>query len=71
MNRTHRIHRIAVFEGLESRQLMTVTGLRSIDGTANNLADTLWGSAGVDLLRRVPAAYADGVSSPAGLSLLP
>ncbi len=41
---------------------------RSIDGTGNNLANPTWGSAGVDLLRLAPAAYADGVSAPAGAS---
>src|SRR6185436_19500133 len=38
----------------------------SIDGTGNNLANPTWGSAGVDLLRLAPAAYADGLSAPAG-----
>src|ERR1041384_5328635 len=60
---TNRIH---CFEGLELRQLMTATGFRSIDGTDNNLAHSDWGRAFIDLLREAPAAYADGVSSPAG-----
>ena len=38
----------------------------SIDGTGNNLPTPTWGSAGTDLLRIAPAAYADGVSTPAG-----
>src|SRR6185369_16688235 len=38
----------------------------SIDGTGNNLAHPTWGSAGVDLLRTAPAAYGDGLSTPAG-----
>jgi hypothetical protein len=38
----------------------------SIDGTGNNLTNPTWGSTGVDLLRTAPAAYTDGVSSPAG-----
>ncbi|MDB5350209.1 MAG: hypothetical protein JWN86_1456 [Planctomycetota bacterium] len=42
-------------------------GIRSIDGTGNNQANPTWGSAGVDLLRIAPAAYADGISSPAGV----
>jgi peroxidase len=42
------------------------TDVRSIDGTGNNVTNTTWGSAGVDLLRTAPAAYSDGVSSPAG-----
>src|SRR5262245_57535714 len=38
----------------------------SIDGTGHNPSHTDWGSTGIDLLRRAAAAYADGVSSPAG-----
>ena len=38
----------------------------SIDGTGNNLQNTSWGSAGVDLLRIAQAAYGDGISTPAG-----
>ena len=66
-------------QALEDRRLLsgsvstttTSTGagafdVRSIDGTGNNLAHPDWGSAGVDLLRIAPAAYADGVSTPAG-----
>ena len=48
---------------LEDRCLLSV---ESIDGTGNNLANPDWGSAGTDLLRIAPAAYADGVSAPAG-----
>jgi peroxidase len=50
---------------LEDRALMDA-GFRSIDGTGNNLSNTTWGSTGVDLIRRAAAAYADGVSAPAG-----
>ncbi len=39
---------------------------RTYDGTGNNLDHPEWGSAGVQLLRRVPAAYADGVGEPSG-----
>src|SRR5262245_5822197 len=39
---------------------------RSIDGTGNNLSHLAWGSAGSDLLRLAPAAYANGISTPAG-----
>jgi hypothetical protein len=39
---------------------------RSIDGTGNNRASPEWGSAGTDLLRVAPAAYADGASTLAG-----
>src|SRR4051812_8444932 len=40
--------------------------VRSIDGSGNNTQHAAWGSAGVDLLRAAPAAYGDGVSTPAG-----
>jgi len=36
------------------------------DGSSNNLANSLWGSAGINLLRVSPAAYADKLSSLAG-----
>ena len=50
---------------LEDRALMDA-GFRAIDGTGNNLTHSAWGSAGVDLIRKAPAAYADGYSTPAG-----
>jgi peroxidase len=50
---------------LEDRALMDV-GFRAIDGTGNNVNHPAWGSAGADLLRKAPAAYADGFSTPAG-----
>jgi hypothetical protein len=53
------------FEELETRLLMSAD-VASIDGTGNNLTHPLWGSAGSDLLRMAPAAYADGISAPAG-----
>ncbi|MCE9625837.1 MAG: peroxidase family protein [Deltaproteobacteria bacterium] len=37
---------------------------RNIDGTGNNLAHPLWGSAGVRLERLAPAEYGDGISEP-------
>ncbi|MFM8290796.1 MAG: peroxidase family protein, partial [Planctomycetia bacterium] len=40
--------------------------VRSYDGTGNNLANPEWGSTNEQLLRRSPAAYADGVSAPSG-----
>src|SRR5438094_4177745 len=39
---------------------------RSVNGTNNNLTHPEWGGAGTDLIRIAPAAYADGVSAPAG-----
>ena len=41
------------------------SAIESVDGTGNNLANTLWGSAGVDLMRLAKAAYGDGISTPA------
>ncbi|MFZ4766836.1 MAG: peroxidase family protein, partial [Roseimicrobium sp.] len=40
--------------------------VRSINGADNNTTNPLWGSADQPFLRMVPAAYADGVSAPAG-----
>ncbi|MEM7756366.1 MAG: peroxidase family protein [Planctomycetota bacterium] len=40
--------------------------VRTIDGTANNAANPLWGAAGVPMIRTAAVGYADGVSSPAG-----
>lgn len=39
---------------------------RSYDGSGNNLTNSSWGAAGTTLLRKVPAAYGDLVSTPAG-----
>src|SRR5689334_5973501 len=55
-------------EALEGRTLLSA-GFYSLDGTGNNLANPDWGSAGTDLLRIAAAAYADGVSAPAGAGL--
>jgi heme peroxidase/glucodextranase-like protein len=38
----------------------------SLDGTGNNLTHPVWGTAGFDLMRFAPAAYADSIASPAG-----
>jgi len=40
--------------------------LYSVTGFGNNLANPSWGGVGVNLLRFVPSAYADGHSSAAG-----
>jgi peroxidase len=39
---------------------------RTIDGTDNNLNNSSWGSAGIQLLRMVWEDYSDGISEPAG-----
>ena len=39
---------------------------RTISGAGNNLTHPEWGSAGQQLLRLTPAAYADGAAAPAG-----
>ena len=41
-------------------------GVRSIDGTGNNLEHAEWGSANAALTRRIAADYEDGVGSPSG-----
>ncbi|HEX8204004.1 MAG TPA: peroxidase family protein, partial [Isosphaeraceae bacterium] len=53
-------------QGMDTPRVPQQPGVRSIDGSGNNLANPAWGRAGTDLLRRAPAAYADGVSAPAG-----
>lgn len=65
--------RLATPERLEPRSLMAVAALppaplpvQSLDGTGNNLAHPDWGSTVENLLRKSAAAYADGVSAPAG-----
>jgi peroxidase len=58
-------------ERLEPRSMMSVNPVspppaEPIDGVGNNVAHPTWGSVGQDLLRLSPAAYGDGISSPAG-----
>src|SRR5438105_252788 len=50
-------------EALEGRTLLSA-GFYSSDGTGNNVADPSMGSAGTDLIRLSPAAYADGINKP-------
>jgi hypothetical protein len=52
-------------EPLESRTLMAAN-FASVDGSGHNLLHPDWGKAGTDFLRKSPAAYADGISKPAG-----
>jgi hypothetical protein len=54
-------------EQLEERNLLSVTGtgFRPIDEVGNNIvSNPMWGTAGSDLLRNSPVAYADGISAP-------
>ncbi len=62
--RTARSSTELALEVLEPRCLLTTSGYSPIDGIGNNLSNTLLGSAGTDLKRMVPAAYADGISAP-------
>ncbi|HEX5050137.1 MAG TPA: peroxidase family protein [Planctomycetota bacterium] len=39
---------------------------RTIDGSSNNINHPTWGMANIELMRRAPVAYADGVSAPGG-----
>ncbi|MBI3466775.1 MAG: hypothetical protein HY000_27500, partial [Planctomycetes bacterium] len=65
MGRLHGAGIGKAIEVLEERCLLSVE-FRTIDGTGNNLDHPDWVSTGIQLLRRGPAAYGDGVSSPAG-----
>jgi peroxidase len=51
-------------EALEVRCVPSATGYRPIDEIGNNTADPTQGTAGTDLLRLSPVAYADGKGSP-------
>ncbi len=68
------LHQAGVFSSmdfLEARRLMSGGGtadIRSFNGTGNNLAHTTWASAGQDLVRITPSAYADGKSAVSGAS---
>ena len=52
-------------ETLEVRRVLSAE-YQALDGTGNNAAHADWGSTGEDFLRRIPIAYADGISTPAG-----
>jgi hypothetical protein len=54
-------------EVLEVRALLSAAAapsVESINGSGNNLANPNWGSAGTDLTRVSPVAYANGINSP-------
>ncbi len=60
------VKRKLALDALEPRLLMA-GNYRSFDGSGNNRLHLEWGTAGEQLLRTVPAEYADGVSAPAGV----
>src|SRR5262249_1428822 len=51
-------------ETLEERCVMDATGFRPVTEVGNNVANPTLGTAGTDLLRLSPVAYANGVNSP-------
>ena len=59
--------RLAMLEQLERREVFA-SDFRSFDGTGNNLLHTDWGSTNENFVRVAPAAYGDGISTPAGAS---
>ena len=48
------------------RHPVVVQRFRTIDGSQNNLGHESWGKAFVNLRRRSPSDYADGISAPSG-----
>ena len=52
-----------ILEALEDRCVPS-SGYRPIDELGNNISNPTWGTAGTDLLRLSPVAYADGISAP-------
>jgi peroxidase len=68
LNRKPRLRRVPptrlILERLEERVVPSATGTRPITEVGNNIASPTLGTAGTDLLRVSPVAYADGISSP-------
>src|SRR5262245_38046058 len=60
----HRARRRAhpVLTRLQDRTVPT--SFRTIDGTNNNADHPTWGSAGIQLLRKAMASYADNIDDP-------
>jgi hypothetical protein len=56
----------AVIRPIPPAPAAPAAAVQSLDGTGNNLAHPTWGSVGQQLLRRAPAAYADGIAAPSG-----
>ena len=57
---------VLVFPAAASAQTWTpsLSNVRSLDGSGNNLAHPTWGQAGAQYLRVAPANYADGIKTP-------
>jgi peroxidase len=63
----HSPRNLSRMEMLEVRVFLSssaANSIRPIDEVGNNVANPLWGTAGADLLRLSPVAYADGIDSP-------
>jgi len=76
MSRQERQRHAAQCESLEQRNMLTgdllpitdnlIEDVRSLDGTGNNLLNSLWGSTDTQLLRAAQNDYQDNLSEPAG-----
>jgi len=58
----------ALFRRSGIRSMTDSRGVRSYDGSNNNLSNTLWGASYSHLIRCGGASYTDGISSLAGVS---
>ena len=65
MKRQQRTVRRLAHEPLEPRCLLAVDGFAPIDGVGNNEANPQWGAAFEQFERLAPAAYEDGLNTPA------
>lgn len=68
--RLRRKQQLGNTESLERRDLMTVDGFASFDGSGNNVDSPQLGAVGENFNRIAPAAYADGFSEPARLDAM-
>jgi hypothetical protein len=65
MNTGQFVQTVAAAAGLALSVGVAMGDARSYDGSGNNVANPTWGAAGTRLVRRSPAAYADGLSGMA------
>lgn len=63
--RNRRVRNCLTHQTLESRQLLAVDAFAPINGVGNNVDNPDWGTAGEQFIRLSPAAYADGIGTPA------